>query len=46
MIVWSGRGVLIPIVLLLSFLLLTNVIPTDYSDAGFVLALAIGAAFS
>jgi hypothetical protein len=46
MIVWSGKGFLSVLVLVLSFALFTNLLPTEQGDYAFVLAFFIAAVFS
>jgi len=46
MIVWSGRGVLSLLVLLVAFFLFNSIIPKEYSDYAFALGFFSAAAFS
>ncbi len=46
MIVWSGRGILSVLILLVSFGIFVSVLPTEAGDYSFVLAFFIAAAFS
>lgn len=46
MIIWSGRGVLSVLVLILSFAIFASVFPKGYSDIVFVLSFLIAALFS
>jgi hypothetical protein len=46
MVVWSGKGILSVLVLIVSFVLLVNVIPKAQGDYAFVLSFFIAAAFS
>ena len=46
MIVWSGRGFLSVIVLILSFVLLVPILPKEQGDYGFIVSLLIAGAFS
>ena len=46
MIVWSGRGFLIPLVLIASFMFFMEIIPMDYVDAVYVLTFLSTAIFS
>ena len=46
MIVWSGKGFLAVIVLVISFALFSNVFPKEQADYAFVLAFFIAGAFS
>jgi hypothetical protein len=46
MIVWSGRGILAVLVLVLSFALFANVFPKEQGDYAFVVAFFIAGAFS
>jgi hypothetical protein len=46
MIVWSGKGFLSVLVLVLSFALFANILPKEQGDYAFVLAFFIAAVFS
>lgn len=46
MIIWSGRGFVSVLVLILSFILLAQVFPEGYSDYVFITSLLITAALS
>ena len=46
MIVWSGKGFISVLVLIVSLLLLVNVLPKDQGDYAFVFAFFVAGAFS
>ncbi|MEL6559198.1 MAG: hypothetical protein AAFQ94_13495 [Bacteroidota bacterium] len=46
MIVWSGRGFLSVVVLLISFLVCSSILPKEQGDFGFVISFFIAGAFS
>lgn len=46
MIVWTGRGVLSALVLIVVFIIFNSVLPREYRDYGFVLSFFVAAAFS
>lgn len=46
MIVWSGRGILSALVLIVTLICLILVLPSELSDIGFMISLFVAAAFS
>ncbi len=42
MIIWSGKGILVPLILFIPLLALAKLLPTQYADSSFVLSFLLG----